>query len=139
VAAGGVDGEIKLFDVTTGEKAAAFDAKGPVECLSFSENGTWLAASVGGDSSVQIWDLRKTAIVKTLTVGGAVRSVKWDYTGQFLAVSTSAGVEVHHYNKGSKVWSECLTSSTASSALAWGANARSLYCLDMSGTLFELA
>ncbi|KAK8157429.1 cell cycle control protein [Phyllosticta citrichinensis] len=134
-AAGGKDGQIKVFDTKTGDNMANFDAGGPVHAISFSENGTWLAAVVQGETSVQIWDLRKAASIKTLEVGGAVESIAWDYTGQFLAAAGPGGIAVQHYAKSSKSWSEPFRKAVAANAARWGAQGQSLVALTTDGAL----
>ena len=79
-----------MFHVKTGQHAATFDLGGPVQDLVFSENGIWFAAVVTGSNSVVIFDLRKegeAAKAKVLEIGGQVDTIKWDYTGQFLAAA----------------------------------------------------
>ncbi|KAK8232559.1 cell cycle control protein [Phyllosticta capitalensis] len=137
-AAGGKDGEIKVFDTKTGDKMANFDAGGPVQAISFSENGTWLAAVAQGETSVQIWDLRKSACIKTLDVGNPVESIQWDYTGQFLAAAGPGSISVQHYAKSSKSWSEPFRKAVAASAARWGAQGQSLVALTTEGALSVL-
>ena len=134
-AAGSKDGKIRLYDVKSGEEAAAFDADGPLQALSFSENGTWLASVVQGQTGVSVWDLRKTAVVKTLDVGSTVTCAKWDYTGQFLAVAGPGCVAVQQYAKSSKQWSEPFRKAISTTSIAWGANAQSLVALTEEGGL----
>ena len=129
-AAGGVDGQIKLFDVITGTGAANFETSGPVEALSFSENGIWLASVVQGSASISIWDLRKLEQIKVFEVGGQVSDVRWDYTGQFLATAGPNGVTIQQYSKSAKTWSEPLKSAIPAKAVGWGANAQKLVAMD---------
>jgi pre-mRNA-processing factor 19 len=137
-AAGGLDGQIKLFEVKTGAAAATFDASGPVQSLSFSENGTWLAAAVKNDTTIQIWDLRKAAQIKLLDIGSPVTSIRWDYTGQFLLATSPSGLTVQHYSKTTKQWTEPLRSSVASRYAEWGPEAQSVVVLGMDGSISEL-
>ncbi|KAF2136995.1 uncharacterized protein K452DRAFT_362154 [Aplosporella prunicola CBS 121167] len=134
-AAGGKDGTIKVFDVKSGDNMANFEAGGPLQALSFSENGTWLAAVVQGQTSVAIWDLRKAAAIKTLDVGSAIDSVHWDYTGQFLAVAGPGCVAVQHYSKAAKAWSEPFRKAVPAAAVQWGERAQSLVALTAEGAL----
>lgn len=117
---------------------ATFDATGPIQALSFSENGTWLAAVVEGATSVSIWDLRKGAEIKALEFGSVIRSVQWDYTGQYLAGAGAGCVAVQHYDKATKEWSEPLRKAISSVSVAWGARAKSLVVLDRDGALQTL-
>ena len=134
-ATGGSDGQIKVFDVKTGANAANFDESGALQAVSFSENGTWLAAAVEGSSSISIWDLRKSAQIKAIDTGGPVLGLHWDYTGQFLATAGPTGITVQQYSKSSKEWSEPLRSATAAVALDWGNKARELLTLSGEGTV----
>ncbi|TQN72955.1 Pre-mRNA-processing factor 19, partial [Colletotrichum shisoi] len=128
-AAGTATGDISLFMTTSLEVAAVFSLGAPVEALTFSENGFWLAATAKGQSSVTIFDLRKegdAARVKTLETGGPVQSLAWDYTGQYLATAGAGGITVQQYIKSSKSWSEPLRTSVAALSVKWGADAKQL-------------
>ena len=137
-AAGGTDGQIKLFDVKTGANAADFKEAGPIQTLSFSENGTWLATAVRDSSSLSIWDLRKAAQIKTLDTGGPVARIRWDYTGQFLASAGPSGLTVQQYSKSTKEWSEPLRSAVAGVAVEWGPSAQQLVSVSEEGAVTVL-
>ena len=122
----------------TGTNAANFDATGPLEAVEFSENGIWLAAVVKGSTSVSIWDLRKATQIKTLETGGQVRSVRWDYTGQYLATAGPTGVAIQHYLKSSKEWSELLRCAVPAVSIDWGSRAQNLVALDGDGVITVL-
>lgn len=134
-AAGGTDGQIKLYYMKTGANAANFDATGPLEVIEFSENGIWLAAAVRGLTTVSIWDLRKSSQIKLLETGGQVMSVRWDYTGQYLATAGPTGVAIQHYLKSSKEWSELLRSAVPAVSVDWGSSAQDLVSLDGNGVI----
>ena len=134
-AAGGVDGQIKVFDVTSGANAANFEESGPLQALSFSENGTWLASVTKGSTTVSVWDLRKSSQIKVIETGGHIATALWDYTGQFLATSGASGITIQQYSKSAKEWSEPLRSSEPAVAVAWGPRARSLILLDKAGLM----
>lgn len=136
-AAGGANGQIKVFDVKSGENAANFDSAGPIQCLSFSENGTWLAAVSRGESRVSIWDLRKGTQIKTLEIGSQINHVCWDYTGQFLIACGPSGLSVQQYSKSTKEWTEPLRSGIATVVAEWGPNAGSVVALGPDGTITE--
>ena len=135
LAVGGTDGQIKIFETKTGSNAAVFDESGPIQALSFSENGTWLAAVVTGGSTAAIWDLRKSTQLHVLDFGGRIDCIKWDYTGQYLAGAGPGGVTVQHYDKASKSWSQPLMKAVSGTALEWGSNAKSLVLLTAEGTI----
>lgn len=128
-----------MFDVKSGSNAANFECGGPIQALSFSENGIWLAVVVQGLTSVTIWDLRKAAQTKTLEIGSRVDSIRWDYTGQFLMAAGPSGLAVQQYSKASKEWSEPLRSATPAIAAEWGSRAQSLVTLNREGVLTVLA
>ena len=137
-AAGGADGQIKLFDTKTGANAANFDEEGPIEAIHFSENGTWLAAVTKGSTSVSIWDLRKSAKIKDLEMGGPVVTVRWDYTGQFLAAAGPGGLTVQAYDKGKKEWSELLQIAVPAVAVEWGSQGKTLITVNADGVVTVL-
>ncbi|KAF2269190.1 Prp19-domain-containing protein [Lojkania enalia] len=132
---GGVDGNIRIFDVKTGDAMAVLETNGPVRSISFSENGTWFAVAERGSNSVSVWDLRKQAPIKALDVGSPVDSVRWDYTGQFLATAGSGSISVQHYTKATKSWSEPVRKAVPARDVAWGVNASSLVALTPDGGL----
>ncbi|KAL0931530.1 cell cycle control protein [Colletotrichum truncatum] len=137
-AAGTVSGEIKLFMTTSLEVAASFSLGAPVEALTFSENGFWLAATAKGQSLVTIFDLRKegdAARTKTLETGGPVQSLAWDYTGQYLATGGAGGITVQQYTKSSKAWTEPFRSSTAATSVKWGPGAKQLVSVNEEGVI----
>lgn len=138
-AAGGADGQIKVFDVKSGANAANFDTSGPIQALSFSENGTWLAAVVKGQTSISIWDLRKAAQIKELDIGSQIENVRWDYTGQFLVAAGPSGLAVQQYSKATKEWSEPLRSTVSAVAVEWGPHAQSLISCNTEGVVTILA
>lgn len=140
-AAGSATGAIKLFDTKSGENVANFESpthSGSLQAISFSENGTWLASAVKGQTSVSVWDLRKMAEIKTLEMGTAITSVSWDYTGQYLAVSGAGFVAIQHYAKSSKSWSEPFRKALNAVDARWGIKAQSLVALSSEGTVSTL-
>lgn len=139
LAAGGQDGEIKIFDVKSGTQAATFDLGGQVKSIYFSENGTWLAAIRHDSTSVSIWDLRKSNEIRSLDVGGLIEAISWDYTGQFLVAVGPSGVVVDQYSKSTKEWTEILKNAIPAVAVAWGQAAQSIVMLGDDGAVTTLA
>lgn len=140
-AAGGTDGQIKLFHVKTGENAANFDLGGPVQDIAFSENGIWFAGVAKGSNSVVIFDLRKegkAAEAKVLEIGGQVDSIRWDYTGQYLAASGPRGLTISQYTKTSKSWSDVISTAVPATAVAWGPEAKTLITVNGDGVITVL-
>lgn len=125
----------------TGEIAASFDLGGPVQDISFSENGTWFAAVEKGSSSVVVFDLRKegkAAELKVLEIGGQVDSIQWDYTGQYLAASGPGGLTISQYVKTSKTWSDVISLAVPATAVKWGPRASNLITVNGDGVVTVL-
>lgn len=142
IAVGTTDGKVKMYLVKTGDFAAEFDCAGPVQSLSFSENGTWFSVAVKGSTTVTTFDLRKqgaAAEVNSLDIGSRVESIAWDYTGQYLATAGPSGITVQQYTKSSKSWSEPKRSAVPATAVAWGANGASLVTVNHDGVITILA
>lgn len=140
-AAGGTDGQIKLFHVNTGEIAATMELGGPVQDIVFSENGIWFAGVAKGSNSVVIFDIRKSgedAKVKVLEIGGQVDTIKWDYTGQFLAAAGPGGLTISQYTKSTKSWSDVISTAVPATALEWGPEARTLATVNGDGVVTVL-
>ncbi|KAK8058608.1 cell cycle control protein [Apiospora phragmitis] len=103
----------------------------------------FMTATAGkGEKVVAIFDIRKqgdAAKVKTFETDGAVESLAWDYSQQFLAIGGSTGVMVQHYAKSSKKWSEILRSDFPARGLDWGVNATQLVVADQNGRVAILS
>ncbi|KAJ2897391.1 hypothetical protein MKZ38_004692 [Zalerion maritima] len=141
-AAGTTSGDIKLLMTVNGEEAASFSLGAPVRALAFSENGFFFAATAKGQSSVTVFDLRKegeAAKVKVLDIGGAVESLAWDYSGQFLATAGPSGVTVQQYTKSAKSWSEPLRTAVVSACVRWCPLAKKLLAVSSDGVVSVLA
>ena len=138
LAAGGADGQIKIFELKSGAEAATFELGAPVKCVFFSENGIWLAGVTNGSTSISIWDLRKATDIAAIETGSVIDSISWDYTGQFLAVAGEQGVSVQQYVKASKEWSEILKRGSPATRIAWGKDAQSLVTVDGEGIITTL-
>ncbi|KAG5930417.1 hypothetical protein E4U53_002240 [Claviceps sorghi] len=137
-AAGTISGDVKLYMTKSLEQAAIFKLGAPVQALTFSENGFWLAATAKGQTTVTIFDLRKegdAATAKVLETGGSVQSLAWDYTGQYLATGGPTGVTVQQYAKSSKKWSEPFRNSTAVIGIRWGESAKKLVAVNADGVV----
>ena len=107
----------------------------PVQTLSFSENGTWLASAHQGQTTITILDLRKTNVLKTIDIGTPVEGLSWDYTGQFLAGCGPGGIVISQYMKSSKSWTEPLRKALDAKDSKWGAKAKSMVVLTSDGSL----
>lgn len=130
-----------MYHVKTGEFAAEFSCGGPIQSISFSENGIWFSTAIRGATSVTTFDLRKSgeaAEVKAIDTGSVVNTIQWDYTGQFLATAGPSGVTVQQYIKSSKQWSEPKRSAVPATAVAWGARGHSLVSVNGDGVITVL-
>ncbi|KAI9733171.1 MAG: hypothetical protein M1818_007289 [Claussenomyces sp. TS43310] len=140
-AAGGSDGQVRMYHTKTGEFAAQFDCGAFVQDISFSENGFLFATATKGSTSTTIFDLRKegkAAEFKVIDIGNRVDCIRWDYSGQFLATAGPSGITVHHYTKSTKAWSEPLRSAVPATAVEWGMNASSLISVNVDGVISVL-
>lgn len=109
--------------------------------VAFSENGIWFAAVAKGSMSVVIFDLRKegeASKAKVLEIGGQVDSIRWDYTGQFLAASGPGGLTISQYTKSSKSWSDVISLAVPATAVEWGPEANSLITVNSEGVVTVL-
>ena len=110
----------------------------PVSALAFSENGTWLASVNEGQTSISVWDLRKSSVIKTIDAGTTISGIAWDYTGQFLAACGPGGIVVSQYSKSAKSWTEPLRKALGAVDVKWGDKARSLVALTREGAVSVL-
>merc|ERR1711972_282587 len=104
--------------------------------LSFSNNGYYLATA-SKDGSVKLWDLRKPLNIQTLKIAdGPVNSVRFDSTGQYLAVGGRT-VQVYNFEtKSSLAATTELTDHTAAvMGVCLGQHARTLASVSMDRTL----
>lgn len=110
--------------------------------ITFSENGIWFAAVAKESNQVVIFDLRKEgkgAQVKQLEIGGTVQSIRWDYSGQYIAASGPGGLSIVQYTKSSKSWSDVLSVAVPATAVAWGPEAKSLVVVNADGEITVLS
>lgn len=137
-AAGGNDGQVKLFHVKTCENAANFNLEGPVKDITFSENGIWFCAVAKESNRITVFDLRKegsAAEAKVLETEGHINCIRWDYSGQYLAAAGSEGIKVFKYTKSSKMWSDITTFDVKATSIAWGPEAKSLITISSEGLI----
>lgn len=139
LAGGCEDNTVQVWDIKDQTIVATLTGhEGAVEALSFSENGYYLA-SASRDGTVKLWDLRKPLNIQTLKVadGGSANAVRFDHTGQYLAVGTSTGVQVFNFEtKSSLAATVDLTDHEASvMGVCFGTNARTLASVSMDRTL----
>ncbi len=99
LAAGTLDGKIKLWDMATGEEVRTLDTNAfmPVEALAFSPDGELLASSTckrqepiasceEGEGQINLWKATTGALVRTISAHlGAVRALAFSPNGKVLA------------------------------------------------------
>lgn len=138
---GCADGRIRVYDVITGELNGILGPRpGEVKSLHFSSNGYWLAETGTIDTSVRIWDLRKEAtIAHELNGSSASGKVRWDHSGQFLALGGDKGVDVWAYRKKDKVFEKIGQEPferNGVQCMDWGLDGRIIVCGGLSdGTI----
>lgn len=139
LAAGGIDGKLRVYETKSGTQAAAFDIGGALKKIMFSENGIWLGAVTESSSVISIWDIRKQTEIQSLQTSGHVDSVDWDYTGQFVLSGGAGGITVHQYSKQTKEWTEPFKLALATQQVAWGQGAGSILTANAEGVITTLA
>ena len=135
LAVGSRSGTVSIYSFTTAIKEHTFQFSGPINALAASENGTWIAAAIEGQSVVEIITLTKMTIAHKLDFGSPVDVIEWDYTGQYLAAGGPNFVGVYAYDKASKSWSNPLTQAVDVAGLHWGPLAKGLIILQTAGNV----
>jgi WD40 repeat protein len=92
LAAGGVDGTVRIWDVTSGRQLAAVSGHtGPVRAMAVAPDGSWLATAFS-DGLVRIWDLTAEKEQAFLSGHGDwVTAVAVAPDGSWLAAASSDG------------------------------------------------
>lgn len=132
-AMGCADGTIRVFDIRTGELNGTLGPHpGAVKSLHFCSNGYWLAETSSVDSIVRIWDLRKATAVAHELQGSSVNGkVRWDRSGQYIALGGQKGVDVWAYQKKNKVFEQVTSEPLESGGVQcfdWGLDGRVIAC-----------
>ena len=127
------DGTIRVYDILTGQLNGTLGPRpGAVRDLHFSSNGYWLAETSTADAKVRVWDLRKAASVAFELEGSSEGGkVRWDHSGQFVALGGQGGVDVWAYSKKDKSFEKMNSQpllSTGVRCLDWGLDGKSLMC-----------
>lgn len=136
LAGGCEDKVVNVWDIKEQKVVATLPGhEGEVETLSFSENGYYLATG-SRDGAVKIWDLRKPLNIQTLTVDGPVNAVRFDSTGQYLAVGSSS-LQVFNFETKSSLAPTCELKDHQGAVMGvcLGMHARSLASVSMDRTL----
>lgn len=136
LAGGCEDKVVNVWDIKEQKVVASLTGhEGEVETLSFSENGYYLATG-SRDGAVKIWDLRKPLNIQTLMVDGPVNSVRFDQTGQYLAVGANK-LQVFNFETKSSLAPTCELSDHQAPVMGacLGKHARTLASVSMDRTL----
>uniref|UniRef100_A0A8D8R9D0 Pre-mRNA-processing factor 19 n=1 Tax=Cacopsylla melanoneura TaxID=428564 RepID=A0A8D8R9D0_9HEMI len=87
------DSQVQIWDLKKQKNVTDFQLDaGPIQALSFSENGYYLATAAD-ENCVKLWDLRKLKNFKTIQLdpGYEIRDLCFDHSGTYMAV---AGTDV---------------------------------------------
>lgn len=91
VAVGTADGKVTLLDIASGEEHLVGKLAGEVFTVSFSSDGSWLAAA-GMDKAVRLWEAETGTEVRTLAgAAGEVNSLAFDKDGRSLVSGNGDG------------------------------------------------
>jgi len=134
VASASEDKIVNVWDVKEQKIVATLPGhESEVETLCFSENGYYLATA-SGDGAVKLWDLRKAKPLnfQSLSGDGPVNAVRFDGTGQYLAVASNS-LQVFNFATKSSLASTCDLKDHQGPVMGvcWGAHARSLASVSM--------
>ncbi len=71
--------------------------KSEINGISFSENGVYFATSSLKENHVNLWDLRKSQIFKTIELPEKydIRNIRFDHSGLYLGIAGSSTVIYH--------------------------------------------
>jgi len=134
VASASEDKVVNVWDVKEQKIVATLPGhEADVETLCFSENGYYLATA-SKDGAVKLWDLRKAKPLnfQSLEGDGPVNAVRFDGTGQYLAVAANS-VQVFNFATKSSLAATCELKDHQGPVmgLCWGQHARSLTSVSM--------
>jgi pre-mRNA-processing factor 19 len=115
--AGTDKGDVHVWDVKSGSKAASLEVSGPVGGVAFSDNGYHLA--VGGDDGATIFDMRKQKVIGKAGSGRA-DAVAWEGEGKMLAYSQGGKTMVVEAKKWEDVVVTCGGHGKDVRDIAWG-------------------
>jgi pre-mRNA-processing factor 19 len=137
ICAGGTqDKVIQVWDIKDQVTVATLSGhEGDVTALSFSENGYYLATA-STDGTVKLWDLRKPLNIQTIEVGKPVNSVRFDQTGQFLAIGADTAMVYNFETKANVTMAIGLEDHEAPvMGVCFGSSAKSLASVSMDQTV----
>lgn len=136
LAGGCEDKTVNVWDIKEQKIVATLSGhEGEIETLSFSNNGYYLASG-SRDGVVKLWDLRKPLNIQTINVDGAVNCVRFDSTGQYLAVGADTA-QVYNFETKSSLGQTCELKDHQAPVMGvcFGQHARTLVTASMDRTM----
>lgn len=142
-AAGGADGQVRLYDVKSCTLATALAGQhaGPIAAFAFAENG-FQCASAEQSGVIKLWDLRKLTSYHTIVstaqdgdnVGSVVSSIAFDESASYLAAAVGSRVVVHHAKTFDEV-TNLYEHKDRVTGLAWASQARGIVTVSLDRNL----
>jgi len=131
---GTTDSMVRIWDVKLQDNVASFEGHtGKIVDITFSENGFYLATAA--EDSIKLWDLRKLTNFFTIPVDGAVSAINFDYSGQYLAVTTGNQVSIYSSGKTFNVVQTYSDHTAQVTDVKFGPNAQSFASVSMDRSL----
>ncbi|CAD2097484.1 pre-mRNA-processing factor 19 [Plasmodium vinckei petteri] len=94
---GSEDSNIYIYDIKSQEyKASLTGHTKSIECISFSENGYYLA-SISKDNTLKLWDLRKATSFQTIELEDTPKHITFDYSGKYLSLSVGNDIQIFNF------------------------------------------
>lgn len=89
---GGRNGHVSQWDLSTGRQLAVFSGREQtVDTLAVSPDAHLVAAGGWNSTSIHLWDVSSTKLLRTLTVGSDVRDLAFSPRGTRFAAACSTG------------------------------------------------
>ena len=133
VAAAADDSHVHLWEVGSGEEARKLKHKTTVTGVSFSPNGSYLAAAAG--IHLKLWRTESYETpVEFESEYGALTRVAFNLDNRTLASGSATGVQIREIPSG--VVRDSLETEGKVTALAWGPDSRTLVAGDSTGTVY---
>jgi len=82
-----VEGQVRVWNITTGEVAGSFDFPGEVADITFDRTGTLIAVGVK-DGKIYVCDVPKRTVAKVLEQDSPVNTLRLNLDGRLLAASS---------------------------------------------------
>jgi len=133
---------VRMWDVKGRTIAHDFDVhEGPVDAVSFSENGYYMASS-SQDGTVRVFDLRKLAQLQKIDLPGPASRVAFDFSGKYLAYAFGRTLKVDAVKEKETLATlevDAQQQKEAISGIAFGPDSRYLAATTDAGSLVVFA